>query len=745
MMRTDLTPFLNEHPSIEIVERTSGKVTLHCKDCGNTWAALPNDVLRSKYGCKNCYELSKKTTPQQWADQIHALYPDYLLKFPDEPYLWKSAKIDYCCPVHGWQNTHIGTILERGCRKCNRLKGNEKLKQATQKTFQDEGYDEMVEILKKDDITVLTPKEECKGASFRVEVRCNVCNSKWKATIYDLTHGHGCKSCSSSRVTEEDFRARLTEEWGDNYEYRLLTNWTNLRKTKIEITCKIHGTSRKISADRALHSPCLLCGKESANKNRAIDRETNPEKYKEAAKKSVETFRKNGSEKRTGRKLYNYHGLYFDSKDEIYVYSYLEDNKIEAVPQKNILYETPEGKKAYVCDFYLPETSQYWEVKGASFFTEDGKLRSVWKKGLSEEALAKRTRTEDQKLKTLKNLGVILITNIYAIPDNWSEKNPEITLTDIAQYEQWFSQHHELSEINKKDESEFDIDAFVRKYCRVSWDLFKAYDFPYPEAVEKKIVGEINALKEGKNPKGSTLIRAYHPSLYLGYVHGRKSPVGYWEYLKTDYEAYKKLYINRLKYADSREADLFRKNGILNASMTLYGLEASRIAPKPSYVKPFEMKKLIEKYASEYDTVFDPFSGYSGRMLGCLFANKNYIGRDINETTIKESKSIYEKVRKHVSASCLLEVQSVLETKKESHDCLFTCPPYEDIESWEGTDLVVKTCDEWIDECLKRFKCKRYVFIVDDKIKKYKEYVKEELENVSHFGKNKEYVVVIDK
>ena len=161
MMRTDLTPFLNEHPSIEIVERTSGKVTLHCKDCGNTWTALPNDVLRSKYGCKNCYELSKKTTPQQWADQIHALYPDYLLKFPDEPYLWKSTKIDYCCPIHGWQNTHIGTILERGCRKCNRLKGNEKLKQTTQKTFQDEGYDEMVEILKKDDITVLTSKEDC--------------------------------------------------------------------------------------------------------------------------------------------------------------------------------------------------------------------------------------------------------------------------------------------------------------------------------------------------------------------------------------------------------------------------------------------------------------------------------------------------------------------------------------------------------------------------------------------------------
>lgn len=447
MMRTDLTPFLNEHPSIEIVERISGKVTLHCKDCGNTWTALPNDVLRSKYGCKNCYELSKKTTPQQWADQIHALYPDYLLKFPDEPYLWKSAKVDYCCPVHSWQNTHIGTILERGCRKCNRLKGNEKLKQTTQKTFQDEGYDEMVEILKKDDITVLTPKEECKGASFGVEVRCNRCGNRWKATVYDLTHSHGCKSCSSSRVTEEDFRARFYKKWGDTYSY-VSKDWHNL-DSKISVTCSIHNTTRYITSRRAVRSPCLLCSKESANKNRAIDREANPEKYREAVRKGLETFDKNGRVQKTSRRKYECSGVFFDSQDEAYVYFYLKDNNISFEYQKRILYETEQGRRSYVCDFYLPDTNQYWEVKNVAFFTKDGYIRSVWKKGLTEEQLIESRRKADEKFLFTKKLKVEYITLLSRVPEDWKKINSTIKLHDINQYKAHFSENHKLTTINK--------------------------------------------------------------------------------------------------------------------------------------------------------------------------------------------------------------------------------------------------------------------------------------------------------
>ena len=47
-------------------------------------------------------------------------------------------------------------------------------------------------------------------------------------------------------------------------------------------------------------------------------------------------------------------------------------------------------------------------------------------------------------------------------------------------------------------------------------------------------------------------------------------------------------------------------------------------------------------------------------------------------------------------------------------------------------------------QCLAFFDCERYVFVVDDKIEKYKNFIKEEIVNTSHFSKNKEYIVVID-
>ena len=75
---------------------------------------------------------------------------------------------------------------------------------------------------------------------------------------------------------------------------------------------------------------------------------------------------------------------------------------------------------------------------------------------------------------------------------------------------------------------------------------------------------------------------------------------------------------------------------------------------------------------------------------------------------------------------------------------MFTCPPYENIENWPGVPQLNYSCDKWIDICLNNFDCERYVFVVDDKIEKYKKFIKEEIVNTSHFSKNKEYIVVID-
>ena len=123
-------------------------------------------------------------------------------------------------------------------------------------------------------------------------------------------------------------------------------------------------------------------------------------------------------------------------------------------------------------------------------------------------------------------------------------------------------------------------------------------------------------------------------------------------------------------------------------------------------------------------------------MLGCCSLNKKYIGQDVNEITINESLKIKNFLHLDSELSC----KDIFESSGE-YDCLFTCPPYGDKENW---NQVIKNipCDQWIDECLKRFKCKNYLFVVDN-TEKYKNNVVEEICNKSHFGLNTEKIILI--
>ena len=79
------------------------------------------------------------------------------------------------------------------------------------------------------------------------------------------------------------------------------------------------------------------------------------------------------------------------------------------------------------------------------------------------------------------------------------------------------------------------------------------------------------------------------------------------------------------------------------------------------------------------------------------------------------------------------------------YPCLFTCPPYGGKERWnEKNDLIEKSCGEWIQECMQRFDCEKYLFVVDE-TEYFEDNIVEEIDNSSHLGKGKEYVVLIRK
>lgn len=253
----------------------------------------------------------------------------------------------------------------------------------------------------------------------------------------------------------------------------------------------------------------------------------------------------------------------------------------------------------------------------------------------------------------------------------------------------------------------------IEKYTNDYLKLFKEnIDFPF-----------INSDFTDKSDMG--VIRHFHKSIYYATKKGKISPFDAWK----DKTLVKKAALNRIKYV-----------GRCKPQDIVQGFTIAWIAPKISVFKPTLAKRLIQKYLDDYSEIFDPFSGFSGRLIGAQNCNKRYIGQDLNIDHVLESNEII-KHKNYSNATCTL--QDILTDVPHTYECLFTCPPYGGKEHWnENNDEVEKSCDEWIDICLEKYKCKKYLFVVD-KTEKYKKNIVEVITNKSHFGVNQEFVVLI--
>ena len=296
----------------------------------------------------------------------------------------------------------------------------------------------------------------------------------------------------------------------------------------------------------------------------------------------------------------------------------------------------------------------------------------------------------------------------------------------------------------------------IEKYWEREWEKIKQIDFPKTreyEITDKECNTELVNLKNGfKNGKtqSKTIIK-FHKSMKYANRKGSLSPYDYWQRLKTDKDLFKNFYENRLRCSDwfnEKNGKNFHylAEGYVPEFIYGIGLSTSRKASMVSYFKPALAKNIVCKYLKDYNTIFDPCSGYSGRLIGTLCSGKNYIGQDLSDTTINESIDLYNYIKplfreNSVSLECCDSLNVF-----GKFPCLFTCTPYEDIESWYSSNGIITckmTCDEWIDRLTQNYECEKYVFVTDDKITKYRNNIVEELENTSHFGKNKEYIVVL--
>lgn len=284
------------------------------------------------------------------------------------------------------------------------------------------------------------------------------------------------------------------------------------------------------------------------------------------------------------------------------------------------------------------------------------------------------------------------------------------SLTPYYQAKQKCLQEHNVQILFSKDLKPHK-DYVVNKYSSDFVNLFKTkLEFPYPEL---------------KNDDMS-IIRYFHKSIWSAHKEGALSPLEAW----NDKDLILKAALNRLKYKRSCKPE-----NILDA------FTIAKIAPKVSLFKVTLMQRIIQNFAQDSSLIVDPFSGFSGRMLGAVKCGKEYIGRDISEEHIKESKEIAE----YKNINVTLETEDILNApiREYNNAALVTCPPYDNKEIW-GKETEFKSCDDWIDICLEKYRCNNYVFVVDETTK-YKNFIVDTIENRSHFGTNYEYVVKLSK
>ena len=281
----------------------------------------------------------------------------------------------------------------------------------------------------------------------------------------------------------------------------------------------------------------------------------------------------------------------------------------------------------------------------------------------------------------------------------------------------------EISELLREEYTLDEYDTEIFKWCR-------SIGFPYPQHTDDRMLKDWNRLCNYQSERyipqcrlGNSIIQNFHHSIYSAHVGKYSSPLEGWE----DDEKLKKVISNRLIYMND-----------VDPSKVLSGFNISKVCPKVSVFNPVLARYLTEKYLSKYKIVLDPFSGWSGRMLGVCSTGRIYIGFDLNQTAVKESNEIIDFLGLSAEVTC----KDTLE-QEGGGSCILTCPPYGAKEIY-ANEVMFHTCDEWIDIVLKNFDCDTYVFVVD-KTEGYKDYIKEEISSTSHFNTTKEYVIVIQQ
>lgn len=183
------------------------------------------------------------------------------------------------------------------------------------------------------------------------------------------------------------------------------------------------------------------------------------------------------------------------------------------------------------------------------------------------------------------------------------------------------------------------------------------------------------------------------------------------------------MIVNRIQYT----------GGFIDAKQVLTAMNVTRTCKQPSWFSVDFASDIIKKYCTS-DTIVDSFAGWGARCDAAIRLNKHYVGIDLNEELVAWHKSLGRPIE-------LGDATTFTYLDKCS---VFICPPYQDIEVYfEGQNSELTQC-QWLSLVMKNIpNASEYIMVCKVVDPGWEKYIAEVKENKSHFGLNKEYVIVV--
>lgn len=134
-------------PNIEILGKyvnCKTKILCKCKICNFEWETVPMVLNKEKHGCPSCANVARKTH-NSFIKELNNINPNIEIK---DTYKRMKSKILCECSIckHQWYSTGDALLQYRGCPKCYKSKGEEKIEKfltknmieyISQKTFKE--------------------------------------------------------------------------------------------------------------------------------------------------------------------------------------------------------------------------------------------------------------------------------------------------------------------------------------------------------------------------------------------------------------------------------------------------------------------------------------------------------------------------------------------------------------------------------------------------------------------------------